>query len=556
MTLRSLRRGIALFGAIAISSVLAACGPAAQQAPAGDKATQGDGKVDIASQGTPKPGGILRQTLFNVAPSWDIISEGTQATQIPIQPMYNQLLQYDPLEHNGLPAKIIPDLAEKWDASSDGLIYTFTLRQGVKWHDGKEFTSEDVKFSIDRHANPPKGVPSLRGEWYKGVEVQTPDKYTAKFVLSEPNAAFLKTIATAYTPMVPKHVLDGKGRITTMDLVVGTGPYKLVKADRNVGYTLEKNKEYYLKDKPYLDGIEFTVVLEESSRVAAVRTNAVDCVCGTSLSKPSYESLEKAMGDKVVYRTGIPGISFSSIQLNNKVKPFDDPRVRKAISMIIDRPTIVKIAADGDGDMGSYMPPKGQWGIPSEEMAKRPGFHTPTSQDIEAAKKLLADAGYPNGIEIVSNNGYGTAQDRTNELLVEMLKPLGVKLNIRQLERTAYYAALDNRDFQMAPMGHAHSIDDPNDHIATYLISGGGRNYSQFSDPKVDAMYKEQARTLDPEKRKQIVRDLENYLLEQMPFLVTNWNAGGRDMWYKYVKGYNPMSSFTAFRKENVWLDK
>ena len=206
--------------------------------------------------------------------------------------------------------------------------------------------------------------------------------------------------------------------------------------------------------------------------------------------------------------------------------------------------------------MGAFMPPKGDWGIASEDMAKRPGFHSPTPQDIQEAKKLLADAGYPNGFDIVSNNGYGDTQDRTNQLLIEMLKPMGIKLTIRQLERTSYYAALDNRDFQMAPMGHAHVLDDPNDHIATYYITEGGRNYSQFSDPKVDAMYKEQSRTMDSEKRKKIVRELQEYMLEQMPFIVVSWSDQRRDLWYPYVKGYNPTSVYTAFRRETVWLDK
>ncbi len=556
MYLKYLRFGV-LIVCLAFGSLLAACGPAAQrELTPSDR--EGPAAAGAQKDEQPKYGGILRQVNGNAGPSWDIISEGTVGTRHPIQPIYNQLVQYDPLDHNGIPNKIIPDLAQRWEISNDGLTYTFDLRKGVKFHDGVEFTSEDAKFSFERHANPPKGVPSLRIGWYRDLfeRIETPDQYTLRLLLKEPNAALLKTIASAYTPMVPRHLLDGKGRISTIDMVVGTGPFKLVKADRNVGYSMVKNADYYLEDRPYLDGLEYTVVVEESGRAAAVRVNAVDCICAVGLSDPSFDSLVKTLGNKVKYRTDLPGLSFSSIQMNNKAKPFDDPRVRKAISMGLDRPTVVRIAADGSGSMGAFMPPNGDWGISSEDMAKRPGFHSPTPQDIQEAKKLLADAGYPNGFDIVSNNGYGDTQDRTNQLLIEMLKPMGIKLTIRQLERTSYYAALDNRDFQMAPMGHAHVLDDPNDHIATYYITEGGRNYSQFSDPKVDAMYKEQSRTMDPEKRKKIVRELQEYMLEQMPFIVVSWSDQRRDLWYPYVKGYNPTSVYTAFRRETVWLDK
>lgn len=541
---------------VSLMVVGVACGPAAQQ-NTGGKAEVGAGKVDTSSQGTPKPGGILRQAMFAVAPSWEIISEGTGGTHMPIAPIYSGLIQYDPLDHSGIPNKIVPDLAEKWDTSQDGTVYTFHLRPGAKWHDGQEFTSADVKFSFDRIMDPPEKTPSLRQGWYKGTVkgVETPDKYTAKITLDKPNAAFLSLVATSYTPMLPKHVLDGKTRLSDKSLLIGTGPFKITEADRNIGYKYVKNQDYWDRPKPYLEGMEYTVVLEETGRVAAFRSGQTDVLINASVSAPQQKVAERELGDKIQI-TNRPGIGFFSLVFNTTKKPFNDVRVRKAVTLAIDHPAVNKIAFDGTGCAGGPLAPGGSWGFSCEEMAKRPGYRTPTPEDIAEAKKLLSDAGYPNGFSTIIQNGYSASVDNTNQLLIEMLKPIGINASIKSLERTAFYASMDNKEFEMTGMGNVGAIDDPNDYIATWYICGGGRNYQSFCDKEADALYDKQAGELNPAKRKEIVKQLQERIIEQMPIQILNWTASW-DAWYKYVKGVNPQVSYMShLKRDTTWLDK
>ena len=476
---------------------------------------------------------------------------------MPVAPVYSGLVQYDPLDHSGIPNKIIPDLAEKWDISQDGMVYTFHLRSGIKWHDGKEFSPEDVKFSFDRIINPPEKTPSLRQGWYKGTikSIEAPDKNTVKITLEKPNAAFLNLVATSYTPMLPKHVLEGKTRIGDKSLLIGTGPFKMVEADRNIGYKLVKNQDYWDKPKPYLDGLEYTVVIEETGRVAAFRTGQTDVAINASISVPQQKVIERELGDKIIARS-TPGMGFFTLVFNTTKKPFNDIKVRKAVALAVDDQAISKIAFDGAGCPGGPLAPGGSWGFTCEEMAKRPGYRTPTPEDIAEAKRLLAEAGYQNGFNTQVQNGYSAQVDRANELMIEMLKPIGINATIRSLERTAFYASVDNKDFEVTGMGNVGAIDDPNDYIATWYVCNAGRNYQGFCDKTIDELFEKQAGELNPAKRKEIVNQLQERIIDQMPAQVFNWSVSW-EAWYKYVKGINPQVTYMShLKRDTTWLDK
>lgn len=263
MSIRYLR-ATSILAILLLISLSMACAPVSQQS-----ATVGTGGPDPKAEQEdsipkasvwlskwqaekPKAGGILVKGQGNTAPSLDTIAEGTIGTHMISMLSYNTLLeyQYDASDEVGFPSKIVPALAEKWEQSKDGMTYTFNLRKGVKWHDGKEFTSADAAYSIQRIMEPPPKMPSLRQGWYKGVvdKIETPDAYTFVIRLSDVDAAFIQKIAAGYTPMVPKHVLEPfNSRIGTTDAdkVVGTGPFKLVKAERDIGYELRKNENYW-----------------------------------------------------------------------------------------------------------------------------------------------------------------------------------------------------------------------------------------------------------------------------------------------------------------------
>ncbi len=514
----------------------------------------------------PKAGGVMKRSQSTVAPSLDLISEGTQGTHVPVMPVYNSLLeyQYDIGDNVGFPSKIVPGLAERWSVSNDGLTYTFNLRKGVKFHDGKEFTSADAKFSIERIMKPPPKTPSLRSAWYTQVvdKLETPDPYTFVIKLNDLDAAFIAKIAAGYSPMVPKHILEPfNARITEVDLakVVGTGPFKLVSGKREVSWHLKKNENYWKPGMPYLDAIDDFVIIEAASAAAAFEAGELDTTSDSAIDQSKLRSIIQRMEDKVnafssVSAGGLGGTMF----FNTNRKPFDDVRVRKAIMMGIDWRAIEKVVYEGRSCIGGYQAPQGNWGISCEEVAKIKGYGASTPENKVEAKKLLAEAGYPNGFDVTILMGYGATNDQIHQMVQQMLPEIGVKVNLRPMERTAYYNAMNTGDFEMNSMGALAALDDPNDHLALWIICEGGRNYGKFCDQKVEQLYKQQSKELNVEKRKKIYRELELYLLEQAP-MVQAWGTGEAIgiVNRSYMKGWIPMAGrHTQFNWETIWMDK
>ncbi|GEM_PF-376896 len=571
--------------AISLAAILAACGPVAKPTTEGGQPSSSAGQaiggrigdlpdgIRPGTWGTPKLGGVLRRPNSNEAPSLDVIAEGTNGTHIQTQPLYNTLLEYeyDSKDTLSFPSKIIPGLAERWEVSKDGLTYTFHLRKGVKFHDGKEFTSADAEYSIRRIMDPPPKLPSLRQSWYKGVvaKMATPDPYSFEVTLSDLDAAFTKKIAAGYTPIVPKHVLEpfnARIGVTDIDKLAGTGPFKFVKGERAVSWHLVKNENYWKKDAqgrplPYLDGMDIFIMKEESSRVAAFRAGQLESLADAMPGVPGMKAMMKEMGDRIVtFRYYSPSGQPGGLQFNTTKKPFDDVRVRKAIVMGIDWPLVLEKALEYDNVgteacISSPMLSFGEWGIPCEKMMQRTEYKNKTDKELAEAKKILADAGYPNGIDVSILSGYGVTYDNAVQMWQPMLERIGVRVKIKPLERTAYYTAMTTGDFDFNPMGLLASLDDPNDHFSIMWTCGAGRNYGKFCDQKVDQLYYAQAKEMDDAKRKNMVMELQEYTLNQFAMVSTTGPGYASNM--AYLKGWLPMGGrHTQFLWETAWLDK
>lgn len=328
-------------------------------------------------------------------------------------------------------------------------------------------------------------------------------------------------------------------------------------AERDIGYELRKNENYWKQGQPYLDGINIQLILEEATRVAAFKSGRLDDLTdGMPTGRIARDQLLKEISDQVNFYQwrSVSGLG-NGMLFNTAKKPYSDMKVRKAVMMGIDWRGIEKVALENDSCVGSFMPPGGGWGMSCEDVAKLKGYRTPTAEDKAEAKKLLAEAGYGSGFETTVLTGYSSNLDRISQLVQPMLAEIGIKVNLRNLERTAYYSAMTNGDFEMNSMGAIASLNDPNDHIATWIICSGGRNYGKFCDPKVEDMFKQMSRELNPEKRKQMFRELDQYLLDQVPMV--NTHAGGNGANRKYVKGFIPMGGrHSQMLWETVWLDK
>jgi len=248
-----------------------------------------------AAQETPRRGGVLLAAIGADAPGLDPHQEQTFATLQPMAPLYSTLLQIDPYSY----PNVIGDVASEWSISSDGLTYTFKIRPGIRFHDGSPLTAADVKASYDKILFPPHGVRSIRQYHYSAVaSVEAPDPSTVVFKLKFPSASLLLNLASPWNVIFPKKYLDKDPNYFKTN-VVGSGPFKLKSYTRGSTFEGERNPDYFVKDRPYLDGYKFFISTETSVRAAAIRSGRA-WIEFRNLPDAEVESIRRQLGDKVV----------------------------------------------------------------------------------------------------------------------------------------------------------------------------------------------------------------------------------------------------------------
>ncbi len=306
--------------------------------------------------------------------------------------------------------------------------------KGIKWHDGKPFTTEDVKYSLERMHDPkafntiaPRGQSLLTAM----DTVQVVDEDTVKVTTKYPSASFLSNLASGWIAIQPKSIMVAKGDMKRD--CVGTGPFKLKQFNPNISLELTKNTDYYINGLPYLDGIQFYTIKDGATRFSAFRTKRVMLthVGSTGLTPQEAEIVERDMADKaVVYKHD--RLSRGTIMFNFHRKPWDDVRVRRAVNLAIDRQAAIKI--QGAGFLGSiYAAP---WGMPAAEVAKLPGYRQPKDADIAEAKRLLAEAGFPNGFTTTMTSRSGSTYEPFGVLYKEQLSKIGIDAELVIVEPT------------------------------------------------------------------------------------------------------------------------
>ena len=332
-------------------------------------------RATVQAAETPRRGGILLAAIGADAPSLDPHQESTFANIQLVAPLYSTLLQFDPLDSS----RIIGDVGTEWKISPDGLTYTFKIRQGVRFHDGSLLTSADVKASYDKIVFPPEGTRSIRKAHYKAVKaIEAPDPSTVVFRLKHPSAAFLANLASPWNVIFPKKYLDKDPNYFRKN-VVGSGPFKFKSYVRGSTFEGERNPDYFIKDRPYLDGYKFYISPETSVRAAALRSGRAH-IEFRGLPGSEVEAIKRQLGDKVVVQDA-PTPGWWAVSFNHKVKPFDDERVRKALTLAIDRYAMGKVLFPLTGlrDVGGLVRPGTQWAMSPAELEKLPGF----GRDIE-----------------------------------------------------------------------------------------------------------------------------------------------------------------------------
>src|SRR6202158_4487191 len=314
-------------------------------APAADIPFEFDGsKFQLAApEPNPKSGGVLRYGITMRPPHFDVHQSGTINNLGSQGCMFDNLIRRDPRDSG---KTIIPDLAHSWEIAKDGKTYTFHLRKGVQFHDGAELTAEDVKATFDRIIKPPQGVSIPRSILFKSVsEITAPDKYTVQFKLAEPRPVnfIMSALASGWNVILRKKTLeDNSYNLRKVEIYPGTGPFRSVKRVENESWIMEKNKSYWNKGLPYLDGVEFYHVLPFSPEMgSAILSGWVDYVRVTA--PVTTRKAQSTPGLSTAhYKQSVIHATF----LNNKKKPLDDPRVRRAMPLALDRPVLAEVVKD------------------------------------------------------------------------------------------------------------------------------------------------------------------------------------------------------------------
>ncbi|GAA4725325.1 ABC transporter substrate-binding protein [Brevibacillus fulvus] len=445
-------------------------------------------------------------------------------------------LVYDTLTKMDENMKIIPDLADSWQVAEDGKSITFKLHQGVKFHNGREMTAEDVKYSFERILNPDTG--SVAKSYFTSIDsIETPDPSTVVFKLKYPDASILANTTSSFAAIVPKEVAD----LNTE--AVGTGPYKLDKMESGQYVILKKNPDYFQKDLPKVDTIKFQIMKDEAERMAAIRAGKVDVA---QVSADTAKILEKS---KNVTIKSYQSSEYSYLGINVAKKPFDDVRVRQAISYAVDRNQIVQTVWKGEAVMsGPVSPAQTAWAVD-------PATFPSHKLDVAKAKQLLAEAGYPNGFDTVIETA-STYPDmiESAQVLQQQLKAIGINAEIKQLEWANYIETWKSKDMTML-VGRNTSGIDPDRSLRYFFATDGTANVWNYSSKQLDDLVQKALQTTDEAARKQLYEQAQQLVVDEAPnlFLASPKNFYAVS---ERVEGFTPSIAGEPYALVNTSLKK
>lgn len=499
----------------------------------------------------PRYGGVLVLHDYITPPGLDPHTQTNHAAAWAVAPVYNALVKRD---DQADPTRIVTDLAEKWEISPDGLVYTFSIPKGVKFHDGTPLTIEDVKFSMERQRFPAEGKLSPRQKYLQAIsKIETPDSNTLRLILSRPSASLLNSLSCGWVMIVSKQVAQTHGDLEKT--VVGTGPFKWVRYERGILLNLTKNPDYFKPGLPYLDGLKLYYIPDVFAYVSAFRTQRIDIISPPSRPRaPQAELIKREMPGVILQSCIKPG--YHGVMINLKRKPWDDIRVREAASLAFDRQAAVKIIEDGFGFLIGPMHPLGPWGIPQEELLKLPGYRQPKDADITRARRLMAEAGYPTGFSTEAIGKNTPEILNVGAFVKEELKKLGIDMKFHIMDAATELKLRMEGAFDINAFALALSDDDPDIAFGEVFTKGGAQNYGGYTNPKLERLYIEQSQSTDPKKRKEIVLEMSRIVLEDYPYVFLSQGEFFQFL-QRYVKGVGPViGGIVGHQYEQAWLSE
>jgi peptide/nickel transport system substrate-binding protein len=511
-----------------------------------------------AETGPPKRGGILRVRGFD-PPSFDPHLTTAGFMQSTVSFVYSKLVRHKVGGDVPPGAFIIePDLAERWEELDD-TTYVFHLRKGVKWHNkppvnGRELVAEDVKFTYDRFLTEKANTNRYLLDAVDRVEVV--DRYTVKFVLKEPYVWLVNALAYPWSMwIIAPEVVQRFGDLKKPETAIGTGPFVLENYEPNVKAVFKRHPEYFRPGQPYVDGVEWLSIPDESTGLAMYRTGQIDCgpAAGWGVRQQDVEALKKTH-PHLHYRD-ILSIVTQVIMMRTDQPPFNDVRVRRAISHAIDRHGLID-AVWGRGEPTSAVG-RGlvEWALSIDQLGAGAKYY---QYDPKEARRLLAEAGFPKGFKTQLTVTTGLGRDLVDDaqLVQRFLKDVGIEAELKLQEYGAYFATTIQGKFEglvRGPFGIAWEPDFP---LYRTYAADSSWNAGHVNDPTLTAMLKEQRRTKDLEARRKLIHDIQRYAAEQQYYvhvLVPMVTAS----WAPYVKNYGPNITFDyGSRVATLWLER
>ena len=544
------------------AAAAAAAAPVAQSAPVAPTPQKIELRVGTVEQSTKTAeyGGTLVQMDTNDPAYKDHHKGRTITNLIVFSNIHGNLLHTDTQTRS----EIVGDIATDWEVSSDGLKYTFDIRDGLVTHQGHDFGASDVAYNVNRLLTQPNDKPLPRGGCLRAAaDGATATGQSVEITLPSPVSSFIQCISMAYMLFQPQGILetvdaDGSRDMTTEE-VDGVGPFVMDKWEVDSMLSLKKNANYYKEGKPYLDEYQLAVLPDASTRIAAFRTGRVDMVPPfTTPKKPEVDAMKEALGDKVTFQQILaPG--WRGFIANQNVAPLDDVRVRQAINIGLDRYEFNQLNFDGIGFLSAPYLGMFDWVYSFDEYFTWPGYRSVVSgqveEDLATAQSLMKEAGYGPDNPLVTSVNCGTNVNDECAVLKPQLAEFYIDVEIIRKDRGARLTDANNMDFELWHESKGIEYGDPDAYHSLLYLPTSGINYTDWENADFSAGYDAQKGLLDLTERGAALRDMADILYND-PVWIGVLRPSLNHGWWSYVNGYVPPNFHQAtYKYDHVWLD-
>ena len=427
-------------------------------------------------------GGVLKITHRDSPASMSIHEESTNSVVTPMMAVFNNLVIYDQhVKQNSLNS-IVPELASSWSWNDDNTRLTFRLREGVRWHDGQPFTARDVQctWNLLTGRSNEKFRLNIREGWYRNLaEVTTSGDFEVTFHLKRPQSAFIALLAGGYSPVYPCHVPPN----TMRSKPIGTGPFKLAEFKANDVIRLTKNLDYWKKGLPYLDGIEYSIIPNRSTAILAFTAGKYDVTFPFEIPIPLVADI-KSQAPQAVCEIATSNVS-TNLLVNSTAAPFNNPDIRRAMALVLDRKAFIDILSQGQYDIGGAMlpPPQGLWGLPPEVLQTLPGFGPDVARSRAEAAQIMGKLGYGPDSPLkvkVSTRNIPLYRDPA-VILIDQLKFAHIEGELDVVDTAIWFAKIARKDFSIGLNLTGSGLDEPDQQFYENYACGSQRNYTSYT---------------------------------------------------------------------------